>query len=87
MWGVCGEIQMERHNRRINSAKRRKLIAAYKLPGASGSGQLAPVDRDDDFNAAVVNNSVISFVEGMSGLNRSTPARVTCWPAAMSAMY
>ena len=61
---------MERNNRRINSAKRRKLIAAYKLPGAPASGQLAPLESDDDSNAAVVNNSVISFVDGMSSLNR-----------------
>ncbi|MFC6337729.1 hypothetical protein [Pseudomonas karstica] len=63
---------MERQGRRINSVKRRKLIAAYKLPGAPGAvpSQDHPIDLDDDFNAAVVNNSVISFVEGMSSLNR-----------------
>ena len=70
MWGVCGGVQMERHNVRINSAKRRKLIAAYKLPGAQGLRQPVPVDVQDDCNAAVVNNGVISFVEGMSCLNR-----------------
>ncbi|OIN51942.1 hypothetical protein BLL37_19305 [Pseudomonas azotoformans] len=61
---------MERHHRRINSTKRRKLIAAYKLPGASGKHASVPLDTEDDFNAAVVNNSVISFAEGLSGLNR-----------------
>jgi len=70
MWGVCGGVQMERHNIRINSAKRRKLIAAYKLPGAPALRQPVPVDVQDDCNAAVVNNGVISFVEGMSCLNR-----------------
>ncbi|MGL4272940.1 MAG: hypothetical protein ACRCTO_11675, partial [Pseudomonas paracarnis] len=34
MWGACGEQKMERRHKRINSKKRRKLIAAYKLPGA-----------------------------------------------------
>ncbi|WP_439863330.1 hypothetical protein [Pseudomonas antarctica] len=58
---------MERYHGRINRVKRRKLIAAYKLPGAPG---LAPIDTEDDSNAAVVNNGVISFVEGMSALNR-----------------
>ncbi|KAF1031276.1 MAG: hypothetical protein GAK37_00875 [Pseudomonas sp.] len=61
---------MERQHRKINSAKRRKLIAAYKLPGASGEPSSAPLRVDDGFNAAVVNNGVISFVEGMSGLSR-----------------
>ena len=61
---------MERHHRRIISAKRRKLIAAYKLPGAPGLNASQPVDIEDDCNAAVVNNGVISFVEGMSALNR-----------------
>ncbi|TFY89989.1 hypothetical protein DYL61_21515 [Pseudomonas nabeulensis] len=61
---------MERHHKRINSAKRRKLIAAYKLPGAPGTGPSLPVDIEDDCNAAVVNNGVFSFVEGMSALNR-----------------
>lgn len=61
---------MERHHRRINTTKRRKLIAAYKLPGAPGTPPALPLDTEDDFNAAVVNNSVISFAEGLSGLNR-----------------
>lgn len=65
---------MERNNRRINSAKRRKLIAAYRLPGASSlsPGLSAPVklEGDDELNAAVVNNSVMSFVEGMTSLNK-----------------
>ncbi|AJP50277.1 hypothetical protein [Pseudomonas simiae] len=61
---------MERHHRRISSTKRRKLIAAYTLPGASGKRAALPLDIEDDFNAAVVNNSVISFAEGLSGLNR-----------------
>ncbi|KMT55851.1 hypothetical protein [Pseudomonas fildesensis] len=61
---------MERHHRRINSLKRRKLIAAYKLPGAPGARPSVSGDREDDSNAAVVNNSVISFAEGLSGLNR-----------------
>ena len=70
MWGACGELKMERHHKRIISAKRRKLIAAYKLPGSPGSNSAVPVDTADDSNAAVVNNGVISFVEGMSALNR-----------------
>lgn len=61
---------MERYHRRINRVKRRKLIAAYKLPGAPGVPGALAVDTDDDSNAAVVNNGVISFVEGMSALNR-----------------
>ena len=61
---------MERHHKRIISAKRRKLIAAYKLPGSRGLNSAMPVDMADDSNAAVVNNGVISFVEGMSALNR-----------------
>ena len=61
---------MERHHRRINSAKRRKLIASYKLPGAPGLHPALPLDTEDDSNAAVVNNGVISFVEGISALNR-----------------
>ncbi|KQM49458.1 hypothetical protein ASE80_08770 [Pseudomonas sp. Leaf15] len=61
---------MERHHKRIISAKRRKLIAAYKLPGAPGAKRPAPLDAEDDSNAAVVNNGVISFIEGMSALNR-----------------
>ncbi|MEW5509438.1 hypothetical protein [Pseudomonas antarctica] len=61
---------MERQHRRINSVKRRKLIAAYKLPGAPGAQASVPMGADDDSNAAVVNNGVISFIEGMSALNR-----------------
>ncbi|MFL1554471.1 hypothetical protein [Pseudomonas sp. O11] len=62
---------MERHHKRIISAKRRKLIAAYKLPGAPGKTPSVPVGTvEDDCNAAVVNNGVISFIEGMSALNR-----------------
>ena len=61
---------MERHPRRINTTKRRKLIAAYKLPGAPGANPSLPVECEDDCNAAVVNNGVISFVEGVSALNR-----------------
>lgn len=61
---------MERHHRRINSVKRRKLIAAYKLPGAPGLAPSLPLDITDDSNAAVVNNGVIAFLEGMSALNR-----------------
>ncbi|VVN56233.1 hypothetical protein PS687_02265 [Pseudomonas fluorescens] len=62
---------MERHHRRINSTKRRKLIAAYTLPRAPGvQPSLPPLDTGDDCNAAVVNNSVMSFAEGLSGLNR-----------------
>ncbi|MCP1514317.1 MULTISPECIES: hypothetical protein [Pseudomonas] len=61
---------MERHHRRINTAKRRKLIAAYKLPGAPGAPVTQVLDTDEDSNAAVVNNGVISFAEGLSGLNR-----------------
>ncbi|AZE52780.1 hypothetical protein C4K03_0596 [Pseudomonas synxantha] len=61
---------MERRHRRINSKKRRKLIAAYKLPGAPGKQAASALDREDGCNAAVVNNSVISFAEGLSALNR-----------------
>jgi len=61
---------MERHHRRINSTKRRKLIAAYKLPGAPGTHAALPLDTEDGCNAAVVNNGVISFADGLSGLNR-----------------
>ena len=61
---------MERYHRRINGKKRRKLIAAYKLPGAPGKQAASALDREDDCNAAVVNNSVISFAEGLSALNR-----------------
>lgn len=61
---------MERHHRRINSKKRRKLIAAYKLPGAPATPAALALDTEDDCNAAVVNNGVISFAEGLSGLNR-----------------
>lgn len=61
---------MERHHKRIISAKRRKLIAAYKLPGAPATQPAEPVETDDECNAAVVNNGVISFIEGMSALNR-----------------
>ncbi|NVZ18794.1 hypothetical protein [Pseudomonas costantinii] len=61
---------MERHPRRIINAKRRKLIAAYKLPGAPGVYASLPTDTEDNSNAAVVNNGVISFIEGMSALNR-----------------
>jgi hypothetical protein len=61
---------MERHHRRINNTKRRKLIAAYTLPRAPGGQPSLPLDTEDDCNAAVVNNSVISFAEGLSGLNR-----------------
>lgn len=65
---------MERNNRRINSAKRRKLIAAYRLPGASSQlSGLSPAEQpegDEEMNAAVVNNSVMSFVEGMTSLNK-----------------
>ncbi|MGY2290663.1 hypothetical protein ACW9H6_12600 [Pseudomonas sp. SDO528_S397] len=61
---------MERHHRRTNSAKRKKLIAAYALPGASVAGPSVPQEVNEGFNAAVVNNGVISFVEGVSGLNR-----------------
>jgi hypothetical protein len=60
---------MERHHKRINSTKRRKLIAAYTLPGARGQ-QVVAEPVDDDSNAAVVNNGVISFAEGLSGINR-----------------
>ena len=70
MWGACGELKMERHHKRIISAKRRKLIAAYKLPGAPGAKRSVFLDAEDDSNAAVVNNGVISFIEGMSALNR-----------------
>ena len=61
---------MERHQKRNISAKRRKLIAAYKLPGAPGIAPSLPLDTADDCNGAVVNNGVIAFVEGMSALNR-----------------
>ena len=61
---------MERHHRRINNTKRRKLIARYTLPRARGAQPSLPLDTEDDCNAAVVNNSVISFAEGLSGLNR-----------------
>ncbi|MBA5956579.1 hypothetical protein GIB64_03975 [Pseudomonas lactis] len=61
---------MERRHRRINSKKRRKLIAAYKLPGAPARQAACALDHDDDCNAAVVNNGVISFAEGLSALNR-----------------
>ncbi len=61
---------MERHHRRINTTKRRKLIAAYKLPGAPGGRAVLPEGNDDDCNAAVVNNSIMTFAEGLSGLNR-----------------
>ena len=62
---------MEQHHRRINNTKRRKLIAAYTLPRAPGAQpSLLPLDTGDDCNAAVVNNSVMSFAEGLSGLNR-----------------
>ncbi len=61
---------MERHHKRIISAKRRKLIAAYKLPGPPGVSPTLPLGTEDDCNGAVVNNGVISFIEGMSVLNR-----------------
>ncbi|MGE1154698.1 hypothetical protein [Pseudomonas kitaguniensis] len=61
---------MERHHKRVINAKRRKLIAAYKLPGAPGATPVVPPGTEDDCNAAVVNNGVISFVEGISALNR-----------------
>ncbi|QHF42827.1 hypothetical protein PspS35_03100 [Pseudomonas sp. S35] len=61
---------MERHHRRINSKGRRKLIAAYALPKTPGALSVLPQDTEEDCNAAVVNNSVISFAEGLSGLNR-----------------
>ncbi len=70
MWGGCGELKMERYRKRINSAKRRKLIAAYKLPGSPGAGTVLVPDAEDDCNGAVVNNGVISFIEGVSALNR-----------------
>lgn len=61
---------MERHHRRINSTKRRKLIAAYKLPASAGAPATAAPEPEDESNAAVVNNSVISFAEGLSSLSR-----------------
>ena len=45
------------------------MIAAYTLPGARGQ-QVVAEPVDDDSNAAVVNNGVISFAEGLSGINR-----------------
>ncbi len=61
---------MERQHKRINSTKRRKLIAAYKLPGAPGKQPSLAINAEDDCNAAVVNDSVMSFAEGLSGLSR-----------------
>ena len=61
---------MERHRKRIISAKTRKLIAAYKLPGAPGASPALALDTEDECNGAVVNNGVISFIEGVSALNR-----------------
>lgn len=61
---------MERQHKSINSTKRRKLIAAYKLPGAPGKQPSLAINAEDDCNAAVVNNSVMSFAEGLSGLSR-----------------
>lgn len=61
---------MERYQRKINHAKRKKLIAGYKLPGAVGPSSSVPLKVDEDTNAAVVNNGIVSFAQGMSGLSR-----------------
>lgn len=61
---------MERNNRRINSVKRRKAITAYKLPGASNVTPAGPPVVEDGYDAAVVNHSVLAFVEGMTPLNK-----------------
>lgn len=65
---------MEQNNRRINGAKRRKLIATYKLPCACESGSSSDEsgagEDDDECNGAVVNNSILSFVAGMTRLNK-----------------
>ncbi|MFO2463340.1 hypothetical protein OOJ96_07285 [Pseudomonas sp. 15FMM2] len=65
---------MERKHKRINVAKRNKLIATYKLPSTAAAQHASPLSAeagaDEDFNGAVVNNSVFSFVAGMSRLNR-----------------
>ena len=62
---------MERKHKRINLAKKNKLIAAYRLPLSSRpAGSPAPVQADGDLNGAVINNSVFSFVAGMSRLNK-----------------
>lgn len=62
---------MERKHKRINLAKKNKLIAAYRLPLSSRpAGSPAPVQADGDLNGAVINNSVFSFVAGMSLLNK-----------------
>ena len=62
---------MERKHKRINLAKKNKLIAAYRLPLSSRpAGSPAPMQADGDLNGAVINNSVFSFVAGMSRLNK-----------------
>ncbi len=62
---------MERKHKRINVAKKNKLIAAYRLPMSTPSpGSPPPVQADGDLNGAVINNSVFSFVAGMSRLNK-----------------
>ncbi|WLH69107.1 hypothetical protein [Pseudomonas sp. FP2309] len=61
---------MERYHRRINTTKRRKLIAAYRLPKTSAEQAVLPLDTEEECDAAVVNNSVISFAQGLSGVNR-----------------
>ncbi|AGE28824.1 hypothetical protein H045_23830 [Pseudomonas poae RE*1-1-14] len=46
------------------------MIAAYKLPASAGAPATAAPEPEDESNAAVVNNSVISFAEGLSSLSR-----------------
>ena len=45
---------MERHRKRIISAKTRKLIAAYKLPGAPGASPALALDTEDEDRKSVV---------------------------------
>ncbi|MBH3424531.1 hypothetical protein [Pseudomonas gessardii] len=62
---------MERKHKRINMAKKNKLIAAYRLPlTRQPSSPPGPVQAEGDLNGAVINNSVFSFVAGMSRLNK-----------------
>lgn len=62
---------MERKHKRINMAKKSKLIATYRLPeSAQSSGGPLPAEAQVDLNGAVINNSVFSFVAGMSHLNK-----------------
>ncbi|AIG04558.1 Uncharacterised protein [Pseudomonas fluorescens] len=64
---------MEQKHKRISLAKKRKLIATYRLPVATRPQEApspASTQADSDLNGAVINNSVFSFVAGMSRLNK-----------------